>query len=505
MLRLLIVEDEKVVREALSRVVDWPQNGIELIGTCENGIEALDMIIDEYPDVVLTDIRMPGLDGLGLIERVQKLGLGTEFIILSGYGEFEYAKKAMHYGVREYLLKPCTQDQILEAITNAKEQITRQRETKSIHLQSAKRTCQFETAVRKQFTIEALTGNEDFSVLMTRYGAMLQFPKGEYHLYDIHFTQEAKLIEFAEWVFALLGKQKIHFCFNLLFVRESVLLMLCVDEKSDQFALEKSLDMKILDDPDGRMLWHEKAFDTVQSMLYELMFLLQQNNRIVLVDDDLNLHEIFNYVSSFRKMESAIEFLKPEYADSKIISVVEEVFTSVGDLDLARMVAMRLVAQSATESRLLNHLNIFEFMTTLYGAQQISEIRNYALAQLLCLSKEKSRTQAPYKDFVKSAIDYIDENLADPRISLKWLAENYLYMNVDYFSRQFVKETGEKFSSYLNRARIDKAKTLILELDSDLIYEVAEQVGYGHNPQYFSQLFKKWTGYTPSGYREQFA
>lgn len=263
--------------------------------------------------------------------------------------------------------------------------------------------------------------------------------------------------------------------------------------------------MKILDDPDGRMLWHEKAFDTVQSMLYELMFLLQQNNRIVLVDDDLNLHEIFNYVSSFRKMESAIEFLKPEYADSKIISVVEEVFTSVGDLDLARMVAMRLVAQSATESRLLNHLNIFEFMTTLYGAQQISEIRNYALAQLLCLSKEKSRTQAPYKDFVKSAIDYIDENLADPRISLKWLAENYLYMNVDYFSRQFVKETGEKFSSYLNRARIEKAKTLILELDSDLIYEVAEQVGYGHNPQYFSQLFKKWTGYTPSGYREQFA
>jgi len=90
--------------------------------------------------------------------------------------------------------------------------------------------------------------------------------------------------------------------------------------------------------------------------------------------------------------------------------------------------------------------------------------------------------------------------LNDSRLSLKWLAENYLYMNVDYLSRQFINKTGEKFSSYLNRTRMEKAKKSLLQYDGNKIYMVAEKVGCGHNPRYFSQIFKKYTGMTPSQY-----
>lgn len=100
MLKLVIADDERIIRETISTIIDWKQYDIELVGLCKNGLEAYDMILDESPDIVLTDIRMPGMDGLELIQRISQTDLNTQFIILSGYGEFEYAKTAMKYGVQ---------------------------------------------------------------------------------------------------------------------------------------------------------------------------------------------------------------------------------------------------------------------------------------------------------------------------------------------------------------------------------------------------------------------
>ena len=97
---MIIADDERVIRESISRLIDWEKLGVELTGLCRNGLEAYDMIIDEDPDIVLTDIRMPGMDGLELIRKVSLMDLDTRFILLSGYGEFEYAKEAMKYGVK---------------------------------------------------------------------------------------------------------------------------------------------------------------------------------------------------------------------------------------------------------------------------------------------------------------------------------------------------------------------------------------------------------------------
>ena len=106
MFKLIIADDERLIREALSTTINWKDLDIELTGICRNGIEAYDMILDESPDIVLTDIRMPGMSGLDLIRRTSEAGIPVQFILLSGYGEFEYAKTAMQYGVKHYILKP---------------------------------------------------------------------------------------------------------------------------------------------------------------------------------------------------------------------------------------------------------------------------------------------------------------------------------------------------------------------------------------------------------------
>ena len=123
MLKLLIADDERIIRETIFHLIDWKKYDIEVIGLCQNGLEAYDMILDESPDIVLTDIRMPGMGGLELIQKLSQTDLYIQFIILSGYGEFEYAKEAMKYGVKHYLLKPCNEQQILECIRTVQERL----------------------------------------------------------------------------------------------------------------------------------------------------------------------------------------------------------------------------------------------------------------------------------------------------------------------------------------------------------------------------------------------
>ena len=120
MYRLVIADDEKAIRETIATFIDWESLDIEVVAVCKNGNEAYDAILDEYPDIVLTDIRMPGMSGLEMIQRLKNVGGNIEFIILSGYGEFEYAKKAMELGVDHYLLKPCNENEIIKVIEEAK-------------------------------------------------------------------------------------------------------------------------------------------------------------------------------------------------------------------------------------------------------------------------------------------------------------------------------------------------------------------------------------------------
>lgn len=124
MKQILLVDDERIVLESISKTVDWHSLGVSLLGLCKNAFEALEVIKKQHPDIVITDIKMPVMDGLELIHKVREFDSYVEFIILSGYGEFELAKKAMKEGVRHFLLKPCSEEEIREAVAGALKELS---------------------------------------------------------------------------------------------------------------------------------------------------------------------------------------------------------------------------------------------------------------------------------------------------------------------------------------------------------------------------------------------
>lgn len=146
MKKVILVDDEKLVAEAIRRQVDWESCGAVLCRVCLNAFEALKAVEEVRPDIIITDIKMPVMDGLELVRRVRESDPYPEFIILSGYGEFELAKQAMKEGVKQFLLKPCSEEDIRRAIQSA----LRELEIKNANLETAVHKEGIRTALLRQ-------------------------------------------------------------------------------------------------------------------------------------------------------------------------------------------------------------------------------------------------------------------------------------------------------------------------------------------------------------------
>ncbi|AGC68613.1 transcriptional regulator [Thermoclostridium stercorarium subsp. stercorarium DSM 8532] len=338
MYKLIIIDDEKIIRETIGSMIDWKSIDVELVGLCSNGMEGLDMIIDEDPDIVMTDIRMPVFSGLELIKRIRQLNKDIEFIILSGYSEFEYARTAMALNVKYYILKPCSKETIINTV-----------------------------------------------------------------------------------------KQAIEDC--------------CSKKK------------------------------TVPSYIFKIARKLSQDFIEKIKQPEEIINDMFNLLSDNNDCD---------YVKAVVLSFLTNIWYSY-----------------------VNLIDSSIYYNELENSKTKEEIMEFLNGHLKLLSQKIIRNSKPLdssKEFIKKCIEYAKENFSNPSLTLKYIAENYLYMNVDYVSRQFCKITGEKFSTFLGRLRVENAKDILRKNPDEKIYTVAEMVGCGNNPQYLTQLFKKYEGITPSAF-----
>lgn len=140
--KLLIVDDEEIELDGMAELIDWPSYGYELVGTAINGKRGLALIQEKQPDIVITDIKMPVMDGLAMIRAAQEQHVDTVFVVLSGYGDYEYTSQAMQLGIRHYILKPCDEAKILPVLEQARAELHERRS-------KAQKTTEMENTVRR--------------------------------------------------------------------------------------------------------------------------------------------------------------------------------------------------------------------------------------------------------------------------------------------------------------------------------------------------------------------
>ncbi len=383
MYKVLLADDERIILDGISSMIEWSSFETSLIGAAQNGIDAYRLIMEERPDIVISDIKMPGMGGLELIEKVSRDYPSIRFILLTGFGQFEYAKKAMSYGVRHYLLKPCNESHIIDSLQSVIGELKKEESAQKVKndLEMMK------PHLMKQMLKELVTGSriEDETCL--------------------RFFSEQKVIRLI-----------------LFSVRDG-------DDKDYAQGVESIADEVL----NGSVI----ASACVQQVLVCAV-------------------------------------------DGKVApAVLEEKMKSVQELS--------------------RHLLQFEPEASLSESGSISEasaMYEKAYAQIVQHEGETSV-------LIGRMLDLIEKEASNPKLSLKWAARNMLYMNPDYLGKLFKQETGERFSSYVAKVRIEKAIAKMKKSKNTAIGALAEELGFGHNPKYFSLVFKKYTGLTPSEFRKK--
>ena len=536
MYRILLVDDEILVRDAIKENIDWKGIDCELVGDCENGKEAVEFIKKHPVDIVLTDILMPYMDGMELSSFLHDNYPEIVIVIFSGFGEFEYAKKAIKYGVSEYLLKPVTATELTEVIEKMKEKVEQQRLEKTkmdVLAQNSEKYRKNKQMIRSK-NIEALVNcTTDVNASIERLEDMgidisaaayrvalfdIDLYSGMYQL-DTEKQQESALMAFVLFNISdeIVTRENAGIAYQegsnrvCILFRENWSRNFTV--KTKEICLEiqqKTKEVMGFDVSMGIGKWVKKPEELVQShdmaeRMLQYRYLLGGNLLIDMEEQhpvqeiaiDENLSELKEAMKTGQKeqvdqilydIETAIRQALME--KSRACMYLQQVIRTMDNACEDVSADMDRIREGRDE--LLRQVTDQKFFEDACKVVQKHTDRIFAI--LSEMNTSSSERQA------RLAIDYIQKNYMEPDLSLNSIC-SYLNISTSYFSTIFKDETGETFTEALIRTRMEKAKEL-LENTTMKNYEIAEKVGFS-DPHYFGISFKKMTGYTPTEYARE--
>lgn len=512
MYKVLLVDDEDIILEGISRIVSWQAAGTLLAGTARNGIEALKFMETNSPDIILSDIRMAGMDGLELVARTSVLYPHIRFIMLSGYGEFDYAQQAMQYGVKHYLLKPCNEKSIEEALGEVTEELQKSERRERFVSNLKQGLEKVMPHVKQQFLKEFVTnktyGNRDWEFYRRLFNLKREIQDVRLVLFQLEGKYEFEHIFAVQNIAGDLLQQPILSSS----VGERVILLLEAEGEADElyeqitrirntFIDFYKIDLTAAVSEAGHISRARNLYrETLEYLNHR--FYLEEGGLITRSDIHDQCRPELEEVS-LEDEQLLIEMKSGHWEEAE--SLIDRSF---GKLSVMRLEAgvlksyviqsyMAMIRMGSTE-RLNKYLGRLESLMeagTLLDLQKQFKSVAYEITLEQFENKKKK-----YSDIIGKVLDILERHIADPELSLGRVAHQMLYINPEYLGKLFKKETGEKFSNYVIKLRIKKAVEQIAIIPDIKIFELAEKLGFGDNPQYFSQVFKKFVGCTPSEY-----
>lgn len=530
--RLLLVDDEEEVRTSIMQKIDWEKTGFAVVGDAENGQDALEKIEQLEPDLVLTDIRMPYMDGLALATRIRQLRPSIKIIIFSGYDDFEYAKEAIKLNIIEYILKPVNVEELTEILLRIKDtldnEVAQLRDVHSLResfvknlpilrenfLNNLIRGCVKESQIPSllkeyrldvgnahswmvaQITIDHASQKNNENPLAQEEGLI---PLSIKRLLDTHLSSCCKYVSFhmSSGLCAVIGMD------NLAQMTEIINVFNEICRESRRI-LEQALIIGI-GQPCSSLACIEKSYREAHEAL---------GYRTIAGAGDVI------YIADVEPGNSATLHLDSK-AEADLVSVIKfgihENIVNCGQEIAGRMKGVRL-HESQHQAYIISVMNVllqivqryeldeqeifgqradyYEMLLAIRDADDLEKwLRETSLkisANLTC--ERQDNTQ----NMIRAAKKYIRENYTNSELSLEMIC-GYLHISTTYFSTVFKREVGESYTSYLTRIRLEKAAEL-LSITQEKTYIIAKEVGYDE-PNYFGYVFKKKYGVSPNRYR----
>lgn len=535
MIKVFLVEDEIIIREAIHKMIPWAEYGFELIGEAKDGEMALPLIKKSKPDVLITDIKMPFMDGLTLSRLVKKDLPNTKIIIISGYDDFDYARQAITLGIEQYLLKPISKDEFLEVLEGIRSKYKKENEQKLYYqkfeneIKAYEKNAQrdfFELLVSEDVDLQRIYEQADrlqIDIMAQCYNLVLFDigAKSDYQNVGDRYSNDAadvqnKIDEFFinNRSYQLFRNQQFNYA----------VLIKGDENEIGQITAECIEFLKTTFEQNGTLEWFVCAGKSVErlSMMsecykeamksfayrylgYRYVF-SYENIEKTEKDEDMNLQNIdMNAV----KQEIIYNFLF-NALDEEVDSFVKNYLQMIGGEAMRSKMFQQYI--------LLNlHFCLTSFAEKLgYDKTEIDDSLKFIVDERIKSTEDlekiigsilrkgirlrEERSKGRNQSVIRTALQYMEENFTDDSLTLNHVA-GVANVSANHFSALFSQEMGQTFIEYLTQLRMNRAKEQLRCTDMRS-GEIALEVGY-KDPHYFSFLFKKTQGCTPSEYRNQ--
>ncbi|CAM2792487.1 response regulator [Paenibacillus sediminis] len=541
MYKLILVEDEEHVREGLLEEIDWNQYGFEVVDNAENGKEAVEMIDKLLPDVVVTDIQMPFMNGLQLSEWIRDNYPMTKIIILTGYDEFEYAQKAIRLQIDEYVLKPFSSDEFIHILTKVKRQLDDEVADKENVLTLSEHYRKSLPVLQGVFLSSLVTSklpareihekSSLYHIDLNGTGFMVsvinidvvrpEMPNNIAASSTLRETGETQLQMFAVLNIA---EEIVHkHSLGKVFIHGDHLIVLTISQDQDQElvsqrtlevleeirqSVEKYLKLTVTIGAgavcDTIEHINESYNNAIQALDYRLII---GNNKVIWIDDvetrrcDTISFDQLQEQSLIRSLKVGTVQEATEMIDS-LFAGLEQLPVSIQDFQIYLLEILTAIIKVAKEMNVeLDEMfgtNILPF-AEIYKFNNPQEAKQWILTVCTKLMNNiATDRQSSYKKLVEEAIAYMKAHYQDSDISISKVCK-HLHISAGYFSNIFKKEAKTTFVNYLMQIRMEAAKDMLRSTDMKT-FEIAEQIGFS-DPNYFSFCFRKKFGISPKEYR----
>gem|GEM_PF-1891840 len=518
MIKVMIVDDEYLIRLGLKSTIDWEKNGFEVVCDAYDGQEGLKLFKEFYPEIVITDIRMPNMNGLEMIKEIKKHSSKTKFIILSSHQEFSYAKQAIQLGADDYILKGTMEPgEILSVLMKVKKELNQMRGSRDV---SETSNTELKIDDIKKFINGESVREDLIQFKYAVYSSIIGRIDDRYKNY-IHLENQQKRLIKESILNIVKSKMDNNLDGYVIEWEDGVFLMLISVNATKLLSehlikeflqsIERALDLysnysmsyiysiplikleelsrisRELIENQKRLIFKEsKAFVSYSDIEKDKL------NKSIKVDCQIDRVMHLLYQGDLEQVKKILEVvLLKETKKIENVTVLEYVIKQY----------INLLTHLG-----LNHLDLEESVKRHYDVKipfmmdNIEQIEAWFIEEFRLILPSINRLLAlKINDTVKGAIDYIRQNFQN-NITLQDVGE-YLSISPNYLSHMFKEEVGQNYSDYLNEVRMKRAEELLL-FENLKFYEIANRCGFSDSG-YFTKAFKKFTGLTPSQYRRQ--